>query len=290
MISQSRINCYINCSKKYYWKYYKNIKPSNDVKIDALFVGQFIHKAIEEYLKNNIYTSSYILYSVIQNWDILYNDLWSADKKLYEFENFDNIKEYCKKYMKPGYYQIIYEDEVEPLKTKNNIIFGLFETADKIVKQVIQEINNGLFSDIVKIQTEAHITHDNLQGFTDIIGINDDFKKIIIDFKVSKREYEFKKRIQDLLYCYIIQKTTGEIPIFRYVAIKYNNKNEVTVNITQQDFEYTAKEVLQIEEYIAAFQSGIANNVFLRNENSYTCSEDYCEYYNICMIQKGGLL
>lgn len=290
MISQSRINTYINCSKKYYWKYVKNIKPSNDIRIDGLFIGQYVHKAIENYIKTNTYTNVYVLYEIIQNWEALYNELWSSEKKIYEFEDLEKLKEYCKKYMKPDYYTSIFENEIEKLKTKDNIIFGLYETADRISRQVIQEIDNGLLSDIISYQSETQITHENLQGYTDIIGINNDFQKIIIDFNTSKRDYEFKKKIQDLLYCYIIQKTTGEIPIFRYIAIKYNNKNEVIIEITQQDFEYTEKELEQIEEYIDAFQKGISNNVFLRNENSYLCSQDFCEYYNICMLQKGGAL
>ena len=285
MISPSQISCYINCSKKYYYRYIVKEKSINETNFDGLLIGKTVHEIINYYFRHK--KDNYLDYMI---WVFFRNiPKYCFTKELDEYLYFDNnyntYIEIMKKYLKPEYHYLIYEKQ-EFLKTKVNIYSSLLDICKSISQFVINEIKNGLLSNYINFETEKQIEYNNLHGFCDLIGITKDFQKFIIDFKISKKDYKFQKKVQDMLYSYIIWKSEKQIPIFEYIAIKYSERKLDDIVITRQIFQYNEKDFEIIEDTIENFQKGVENGVFLRNEESFLCSRDYCEYFDICQSYK----
>jgi len=279
LISQSKINLYLSCSKKYFYKYIERREPSNATNIKNLFLGLFVHKAIEQFIRNKKIIFVDILYDTLKEKDLFLTEI--EDLREYPAKFF----EFIKKNMKNEYYTQIFEQKIEELKTKTNIYPSTFDIAKTISEEVIKYCQN-LFKNFVKIETEKRLEFGNILGYLDILAITDDFQQIILDFKTTKKEPTIQKKIQDILYSWLVYKLTNEIPKFKYIYIKYTEKEPITCEIKEFDLEYKEKDFEIIEDLLENFKKGVENNVFLRNEGSFLCNSEYCEFYNYCLSYK----
>ncbi len=290
MISQSQINCYINCSKKYQYKYILKLEPSNETFPENLIIGKLLHKIIEIFISEGVEPSDEHLFKIfieeIPNYcfKIDYEKIKNFLKDVFTYDQ-KKIFNFLFNTLKEKYLYLI-ENRDEKLKTKTNTYLSIFNVILKIREFILTEIKNGLLNEYVKLETEKQIVFNDLQGFCDLIGYDNDFTTTIIDFKTTKKDYNFNKKIQDILYSYIIFKNTNEIPLFEYIAIKYSNKINDDFSLTRQKISYNENDFEIIEDYLNNFKKGIEAEVFLRNENSFLCSKDYCEYYNECQKYK----
>ncbi|NMC99816.1 MAG: PD-(D/E)XK nuclease family protein [Bacteroidales bacterium] len=290
MISQSQINCYINCSKKYQYKYILKLKPSNETTPENIIIGKLLHKIIEIFISEGVEPSDDNLIKIFIKelpdfcFKIDYEKVKDFLKDVFTYD-YIKIYDFLLNNLKENYLYLI-ENRKEELKTKTNIYLSTFNLILKFRDFILTEIKNGLLNDYVKFETEKQIVFNDLQGFCDLICYDNDFTTTIIDFKTSKRDYKFDKKIQDILYSYIIYKNTNEIPFFEYIAIKYSNKINDDFILTRQKISYNENDFEIIEDFLDNFKRGVEANVFLRNESSFLCSKDFCEYYNECQKYK----
>ena len=131
----------------------------------------------------------------------------------------------------------------------------------------------------------------NILGYLDLRGEHLDTQEIVIrDWKVTKRKKNIKQiqSDQDLIYTWVIWKQTGKIPVFEYF---YFIVSEKTGNIQHQKFiiNHTQENLQEFEKYIYDTIRGINQTVFYRNESSWLCSSNYCEYYNNCQSYKNNI-
>lgn len=278
MISQTQINTYINCSKKYYWKYIKQEPPSNKIKLDGLIIGKVLHQIIEYYItyKSNPYEVFKLIF--FQN---IPQECFDTEKEL----NGEDIINFMIKHLLPDYNHFI-NKRTEQLKIKINEYPALFDICVALWQELKLFVDD-LLKEYINIMPEIEIFYNDIHGFVDIMAVDKKMDDVIIDFKFKRQEKETKKAIQDLLYSWIIWKNKNVIPVFEYINVIYDLKGRSGVKINRIKMQASLDDMALIEEYIYNFKKGIKYQIFLRNMDSFLCSPDYCEYYNICI--KGGI-
>lgn len=309
-LSVSQLNLYQNCGELYYRRYVDKQKAFNLTKIDGLLLGSAFHKFIEEFYKSTPVENSdkYFFDELFSN--ISHNKLEIIDKDAKEFavakfvdmriseeKDYHNLIDDLEKVFTLDNYQTILTGYIETLKTGDKERPSLYKIFQNLVSyfldnysEILQGIELSTSEEDFNFTFERYGKEFNITSRMDFTGINKDGVPVVIDWKTTKRswnEADVMKK-QDIVYSYLYWKRKGVIPLFRYVVFVYSDK---TGEIKHQifDIQYTEKQLMEVEKMIHSIARGVNEKVFIKNESSFLCSSDYCEYYKDCQGYKDGV-
>lgn len=310
-ISVSQINLYKACSEKYRKKYINKEEQSNFTNIENLLIGS----AFDYYITNRLqgdkevikdYANNYFYWKLVElikehkleinesNYDWFFNNWYRLN---YSIDDLDigEVNELLNGLLSYEDYEKLisgYEEELKTGPVKRPGYFELFQNLINYYHLHENEILKNL--DIEYIQEEVEYSFErygkniNLLGFLDLRGHYSDNKNIFIrDWKVYKKSKNINdiQADQDLIYSWLVWKNTGVIPIFEYCCFIFSVK---TGEIKHQLFSIQHSEITlnEFERVIYDVIRGINQKVFYKNESSWLCSSNYCEYYNECQKYK----
>jgi len=312
-ISVSQLNSYVNCSEKYYRQYICNEAPSNSTDVSALVLGSAVHKTIEDYYMNEkkISGKDFFVCEVV---DQIKREKIAVDysKLPYEVfhEGYDKLDPFYQMYASSLTEEtkfvlidtlkiVMNEDDFvqyftgvdEVLKTKTAHRPAMREIYLNIVEYFIKN-ESEIMEGLQVTALESEILHTfmrygkdfTLKAFIDFMGYStESFNTVVIDWKTTKKAWNIADAMkrQDFIYSYMIWKTKGVIPVFRYVVFPYSATTGV---VKHQIFElqYPQEALLKTEKEIHDIVRGITEGVFFKNESSFLCSDKFCEFYGDC--------
>lgn len=313
-VSVSQINLYRSCPEKYNKKYITNELQSNYTNIFNLLLGS----AFDYYISNRLqgdkeiiknYSNNYFYWKLI---DLIKDGKLESNEKKYDLfmQNWDRlnygiedlkideINELLNGFMTYEDYEKLitgYEEELKSGKVRRPSCFELYQNIINYYHENENAILNNL--EIYGIQEKLEFTYKrygkdiNLLGYVDLRGyyINND-KIFIRDWKVSKKSKNIDniQSDQDLIYSWLVWKIFGKIPIFEYYCfIISEKKGEVKNQIFY--IKHTEESLNELESHIYNSINGINKKVFYKNESSWLCNFNYCEYFNECQKYKKNM-
>ena len=262
-ISVSKINTYLNCPRQFDLKYIRKIPASNETKKDNIAIGLAFHKTIDYFFKIGEWLDTF---------SATLNEIGVKEEEMQEF----------------------YAKKEKQLKNSTKILPSTYE-----IYRNLWSFFYDKFKDFKKeeILTEMKIefNFNKKYDFNGIIDYYDFEKNQIVDWKTAKRAWNEKDVIktQDLIYSYIIYEQTKKIPIFKYFVFVYSEMGEISL----QSFEitHTKESINEAKTLLKETIKNIEKKVFFKNTNSFLCSKDYCEWYDLCegykekiRVVKGG--
>lgn len=309
-ISVSQLNLYDYCPMKYKFKYIDRQRPSNVIYPNSLLIGIAFHKYIKNLYDNNfdnVFIDNLQPEILIMNTLINYllNDksisIDTEDIKILHglkiSPDRSKLKSISNRLMSIKSHIDFFDGKLEILKTKNiqrPSTIDIFVSLCEYFLENYITFNKNL--EVLTIEDKLEYTFNrynkdfNLLAYLDFLGNDDNNNIYIIDWKTSKKKWDendILKR-QDSIYSYMIWKTQGIIPIFRYIVFSYSEK---TSKITHQIFEikHDIVSLEKTEKNIHDVIRGITNNIFPKNETSFLCSKFFCEYYTNCQNYKNNV-
>lgn len=298
-ISVSQINSYLNCPYQYFLKYIDKDKPSNFIRIDNLLLGNAFHKYIQKYLKN-------IPIENIE--DIFYTELlFLIENNKIDGINEFALNEYKEKKEKDIFEKILKKEDFdffikgysEMLKTKTVERPSLL-TIYKNLVTFFQEKKSEILQDIEIIDIECIKTvsfkknkkrNIYIKAVFDVFGFSKKLNKyIIIDWKTGSKKWSGENSLkrQDVIYSYLSKKIYDEIPLFFYYIFVYSTSTG-EIKLQKIKIQHNEDALQIVENDIKDIEASIKKGIFYKNDSSWICSRDYCEFFDGCQSYKNEI-
>ena len=250
--SASMINTYLDCGRKFYFNYIKNIKPIEDKDISYLVFGNLFHKSAERFVESE--------YTLVE-----------TDCVNLAFEEFkDNEKE------------VITQSEKDTCVKYLEALKKYYKSDNKFL-EAEKEIEG------VKIFLDGFAL--NLYGVIDRIDTTKDGDYIVIDYKTSKKKKIFDNNIPKLFDSSLKEKRNAyalQILFYAYLLQKKGYKvldtQLIYPHLLQKDSSCSVSEYNnaihnEYEEHLKACLEEIFDKE--KDWNS-TKNCKYCDYTEIC--------
>jgi len=312
-ISVSQINCYLNCPQQYKKRYVDREQPDNYTNRESLILGSAVHKYIEHCIKYGIDNADKIKkeffyfeirVSLKQN-NLHIEDNIVLNKMLdyynqtdIEVINYDIINAFLSDILLSEDYKTLISGHDEELKTKTvhrPSYLELFLNITDFFKNNKDTILSGIVIEETEKEIEFNFEYEKniykIKAFFDAIGMNiSTFGKIVIDWKTAKRSWAEGDviKMQDVIYSYLANNIFDEMPEFRYVIFVFSEKTG-DVKLQTVTINHTKESIGMVEQDINEIIHGITTNNFFKNEGSWSCSENFCEYFNGCQAYKNNI-
>lgn len=250
--SASMINTYLDCGRKFYFNYIKNIKPIEDKDISYLVFGKLFHKSAEKFVESE-YT------------------LAETDCVRLAFEEFE-------------------EEEKEVItQSEKDTCIKYLEALKKYYKSENKFLAAEKEIDEVKIFLDGFAL--NLYGVIDRIDTTKDGDYIVIDYKTSKKKKIFDNNIPKLFDSSLKEKRNAyalQILFYAYLLQKKGYKVLDTQLIYPHLLHKDSN--CSVSEFNNAIYNEYENNLKKCLEEIFDKEKDwnstknckYCDYTEIC--------
>lgn len=283
-LSQSKINCFVSCRRKYYYNYIKNIQLK---KIYMPFIiGNCIHEGIakiclndKNYLKHvrNIFNSR------------IPNSLSTEDAQKMEIEKItiEGMLTGYSIYYKNNMFKVVTQKgkplqevnfESPIIDTVTGKISKYFIASGK-VDQII-EMDDGIY--LYELKTKKYITPSTIEAIDidgQVLHYLSYYPKKIKNKKIKGIVYEIIKKPSIRL-----KKSESDIAYMNRIIDLYVNQNE--------EYYYRSKHIIS-KEVLKEYKSNVVscikdiihctkNNLFYKNYNSCFMYNTHCDFYGLC--------
>lgn len=241
-LSVSKAKTFDNCAAKYYYQYIKKL-PRKTWSFHIL--GTFAHEVLENF-----------------------------HKKLLEDKNQDIFK-----LMTEVFQQSLKGDSGKKiLKEDKDLVW-------QIMGKYLAQINKFGLPNIIDIEKEFFVEIDKkvlVNGYIDLIKIDDDGVLHVADYKTTKDKKYLKDYFQLLTYAFVIML---EKPELKKVRASYIMLRDDFAHLTK---EYSRDNVLEVQEQFFKYVDSIKAEKLWRPNPQFLCK--YCDYLDHCADGKNYLI
>lgn len=263
--SKSALEKYITCGEAYRRRYV--LKESAPTSSNLVF-GIAFHRALENFITNNSAMATWPKPDIHAIWEEVYDDT----VRQFETILFEASTPAQEKALGHRMFSDEIMEEVSTLRPRDYVMSD--EEGDHLMPAVEMEL----------IFTVPGVAVPFV-GYVDFVGVDG----VPVDFKTAARKWQAdkaQKELQPAFYLYGLAQNGMPSPdnTFRHMVFTKGTNPTLTTIETHR----TEQEIQWALTTAASAYQGITAGVFLRNPLAWSCSPQYCEFYDTCMRCENG--
>lgn len=296
-LSVSQLKCFMSCSEQYHRRYVLHQEKANYTRQESLILGSAVHHYIECDILNRLngrIPEHFFLDEILEKYE---NDRMEPTSKEAMHEAYVTFKGGDKKLalsimataMKPEHAEILIVGPTEELKTGSVHRPSYLDIYEAIIALYIESkktLLDGIEIEAAEKEVQYELAGLPIKAYFDLYGYKDG-RATVIDWKTYSRAKTTKEMtsLQDLIYSALVYREEGVIPLFLYNVFSFSDKTG-KIRLQRFSIEYDLPAIEEVERQITSISAMIDSGAHTKNEQSFLCTGDYCEFYADCQAYR----